>query len=105
MAAIAAAVADGNLTPSEAGELSKLVDAYVRAVGASDFDQRLRSNRGKRRCDAILSADCSTSRLRMPDRQPLKSGLLKTTETSLVLMVSASRVMPLIAADSAVLAA
>jgi len=41
----------------------------------------------------------------MPDRQPLKSGLLKTTESSLVLMASASRVMPSIAADSAVLAA
>jgi hypothetical protein len=42
MAAIAAGVADGNLTPSEAGELSKLVDAYVKALEASDFDQRLR---------------------------------------------------------------
>jgi hypothetical protein len=32
-AAIAAAVADGDLTPMEAAELSKLVDAYTRAVG------------------------------------------------------------------------
>jgi len=43
MAAIAAAVADAHLTPSEAGELSRLVDAYVRAVEATDFDQRLRA--------------------------------------------------------------
>ena len=43
MAAIATEVADGNLMPSEAGELSKLVDAYVRAVEANDFDQRLRA--------------------------------------------------------------
>ena len=46
MAAIAAGVADGNLTPSEAGELSKLVDAYVKAH-ASDFDQRLRAIEAK----------------------------------------------------------
>jgi hypothetical protein len=43
MAAIAAAVANGSLTPSEAGELSKLVDAYVKALETSDFDQRLRA--------------------------------------------------------------
>src|SRR5437899_1552656 len=47
MAAIAAGVADGNLTPSEAGELSKLVDAYVKALDASDFDQRLRAIEAK----------------------------------------------------------
>ena len=40
---VAAAVADAHLTPSEAGELSRLVDAYVRAVEATDFDQRLRA--------------------------------------------------------------
>ena len=43
MAAIAAAVADGNLMPSEAGELSKLIDIYVRAVEAREFDQRLQA--------------------------------------------------------------
>jgi hypothetical protein len=47
IAAVAAAVADGNLTPSEAGELSKLVDAYVKALAASDFDQRLRAIEAK----------------------------------------------------------
>jgi hypothetical protein len=56
MAAIAAAVADGGLTPSEAGELSKLVDTYVRALEASEFDRRLRAieliDSAMRVCDA-----------------------------------------------------
>jgi len=43
IAAIAAAVADGDLTPSEAGELAKLVDTYVRTPETSDFDRRLRA--------------------------------------------------------------
>ena len=36
-----AAVADGDLTPAEAGELGKLIEAYVRALEASDFAARL----------------------------------------------------------------
>jgi hypothetical protein len=47
MAAIADAVADANLTPSEAGELSKLVEAYIKALEATDFDQRLRAIEAK----------------------------------------------------------
>ena len=43
MAAITAAVASGEITPGEAAELSKLVEAYVKAIEASDFDQRLRA--------------------------------------------------------------
>jgi hypothetical protein len=42
MAAITVAVADAQITPSEAAELSKIVDAFVRAIEASEFDQRLR---------------------------------------------------------------
>ena len=34
-------VADGEITPSEAAELSKLVDAHVRAIEAQDFAARL----------------------------------------------------------------
>ncbi|SDO52240.1 hypothetical protein SAMN05216360_12543 [Methylobacterium phyllostachyos] len=34
-------VADGEITPSEAAELSKLVDAHVRAIEAVDFAGRL----------------------------------------------------------------
>ena len=42
MAAIANAVACGDLTPAEAGELSKLVESYVRAIEASEIERRLR---------------------------------------------------------------
>ena len=40
--AIADAVAAGDLTPSEAAALSRLVSAYVAALQAVDFDARLR---------------------------------------------------------------
>jgi hypothetical protein len=40
MAAIVQAVASGNLTPSEAAELSRLVEAYVRSLEATDFDRQ-----------------------------------------------------------------
>jgi Family of unknown function (DUF5681) len=40
-AAIAAAVADGELTPMEAAELSKVVDGYTRAVETADLAARL----------------------------------------------------------------
>jgi Family of unknown function (DUF5681) len=42
MAAIMAAVAEGAITPGEGAEVAKVVDAYVRAIEASDFDQRLK---------------------------------------------------------------
>jgi uncharacterized protein DUF5681 len=47
MAAITAAVASGEITPGEAAELSKLVEAYVKALEASEFDQRLRAIEAK----------------------------------------------------------
>src|SRR5262245_17738907 len=40
-AAIASAVADGELTPMEATELSKVVDGYTRAVEATDLAARV----------------------------------------------------------------
>ena len=40
-AAIASAVADGDLTPMEAAELSKVVDGYTRAVETVDLAARL----------------------------------------------------------------
>jgi hypothetical protein len=43
MGAIIEAVANGHLTPSEAAELSKLVEAYVRSLEATEFDRRLRA--------------------------------------------------------------
>jgi hypothetical protein len=40
-ASIVAAVAGGDLTPSEAGELSKLVDSYARVLQAIEFEARI----------------------------------------------------------------
>jgi hypothetical protein len=40
-AAIASAVAEGELTPIEAAELSKVVDGYTRAVETADLASRL----------------------------------------------------------------
>ncbi len=40
-AAIVAAVAAGDLTPSEAAELAKVVDVYVQALAAAGFEERL----------------------------------------------------------------
>jgi hypothetical protein len=42
MAALTAAVAAGEVTPGEAAELSRLVDAYTKALEANEFDRRLR---------------------------------------------------------------
>jgi hypothetical protein len=43
MAAIASAVASAEITVGEADELAKLVEAFVRALEASELDQRLRA--------------------------------------------------------------
>jgi len=40
-ASIVAAVAAGELTPSEAAELAKVIDVYVRALEARGFEDRL----------------------------------------------------------------
>jgi hypothetical protein len=40
-AAIAEAVAAGDLTPSEAAELAKLVDAFARAIEVHDLNERV----------------------------------------------------------------
>jgi hypothetical protein len=38
-----AAVARGELTPSEAAELSRLVEAYVKATETSELERRLKA--------------------------------------------------------------
>ena len=43
MAALAAGVGAGEVTPGEAAELSKLVEAYIKALEKEEFDQRLRA--------------------------------------------------------------
>lgn len=40
-AAIVEAVADGTLTPAEAGELARVVEAFTRTVEAVDHDERI----------------------------------------------------------------
>jgi Family of unknown function (DUF5681) len=42
MAAVADAAAQGAITPREAMQLGHVVDAYVRAVEATEFERRLR---------------------------------------------------------------
>jgi hypothetical protein len=41
-AALIAGVAAGEITPSEAEHLGRLIDSYLRALEATDFDARLR---------------------------------------------------------------
>jgi hypothetical protein len=43
MAAIAAAASRGTVTPGEAVQFSQLVETYVRAAEATEFDRRLRA--------------------------------------------------------------
>lgn len=43
MAAITAAVADGTITPGEGAEVGMVVETYLRALEASDFDRRLKA--------------------------------------------------------------
>jgi hypothetical protein len=47
-AALLQAVASGELTPSEAAELGKLVDAHVRAIEATEIEEHLKRLEGQR---------------------------------------------------------
>jgi hypothetical protein len=42
MAAITTAVANGELTPAEAAELSRVIEGYVKAIEATEVERRLR---------------------------------------------------------------
>src|SRR5215471_4362963 len=42
MAAITAAVANGELAPTEAAELSRMIESYVKAMEATEIERRLR---------------------------------------------------------------
>ena len=57
MAAVAAAAGAGILTPAEALDLSQMLESYLRAVSASEFERRLRQleeGRSARRPAAAL---------------------------------------------------
>jgi hypothetical protein len=41
VAAVLAAVANGEITTSEAAELAKLVETFLKAIKAGDFEERL----------------------------------------------------------------
>ena len=41
MSAVLSAVASGEITPSEASEIGKLVDSYVRTVEATELAERI----------------------------------------------------------------
>jgi hypothetical protein len=43
MAAVTSAVVEGVITPAEGAEVAKVVDTYVRAIEASEFDRRLKA--------------------------------------------------------------
>jgi hypothetical protein len=42
MATITTAVANGKLTPTEAAELSRVIEGYVKAIEATEIERRLR---------------------------------------------------------------
>jgi hypothetical protein len=54
MGALLAAVAAGDVTRFEAGEVSKIVDAYVEALQVSEFEQRLKALEEKGNADAAF---------------------------------------------------
>ena len=49
--AITAAVARGEITASEAADVSRLVETYVRAIEASDLDKRLKALEEAMKCE------------------------------------------------------
>jgi hypothetical protein len=50
-ASIVAAVAGGELTPSQAAELCKVIDVYVRALDSKGFDERLSKLENEIKCE------------------------------------------------------
>jgi hypothetical protein len=48
MGSILAAVAAGDLSPSEGGEVAKLLDAFTRTLEATEFERRLQALEGDR---------------------------------------------------------
>jgi hypothetical protein len=42
MAAILGAVAEGSITPSEGGEMAKLVEVFIKTLESHEFEQRLK---------------------------------------------------------------
>jgi hypothetical protein len=51
MKAVAAALADGVITPGEAEAIARIVDTFVRAIETSDFERRLNALEGEYAAD------------------------------------------------------
>ena len=43
MKAVTAALAEGTITPGEAGRIAAMVDTFIQAIETSDFERRLQS--------------------------------------------------------------
>ena len=52
MKAVTSALADGEITPGEAGRIAGVVDTFIRAIDTSDFEQRLQELEEKVRAPA-----------------------------------------------------
>ena len=72
-AALAEAVANGDITPGEAGELSKLVDGFTKAVELHEIQQRLD------KLEAMQGAEMSRTSMRRLER--LEGRLLRSLGT------------------------
>ena len=63
MGAVAAAAARGAVTPGEAAEFAQIVETFVRAIEATDFERRLRIARSRRRRGKMRHAGCGRGAL------------------------------------------
>lgn len=52
MKVVTSAIADGEITPGEAGRIAGVVDTFVRAIETSDFEQRLQELEAKLKAPA-----------------------------------------------------
>jgi hypothetical protein len=62
MAAITSAVAEGELTTGEAWELSQIIDTFIRAIDASEFETRLERLEAAQEHDAKQAREANDAR-------------------------------------------
>ena len=61
MKAVTSALADGEITPGEAGRIAGVVDTFVRAIDTSDFDRRLQELEDKLKAPAAAGTAATGS--------------------------------------------
>ena len=59
MKAVTSALADGEITPGEAGRIAAVVDTFVRAIETSDFDRRLQELEDRSRASARARSEAA----------------------------------------------